>query len=189
MTLHNTTNIQSGNFELVFSNSLKSALNINFPEKISSASEFNSLCKILISALKTSGQKQGPNTKFAELSAQISENGANIIQTPWGGVVIKIHEHPHVEKYLVVNAGKYLAFEKHEKKVEQIEVQEGRGIIIYRKTPASPLIVGFIKPGSKLNFPPGHEHCIIAIEPLVAYEISEDYKGMDQDLIFIYLPE
>ena len=50
-------------------------------------------------------------------------------------------------------------------------------------------IVEVLTAGKRLHFEPGMEHCIIGTENLLVFERSTDPKGMDQDLIFIYLPE
>jgi len=39
---------------------------------------------------------------FVELLGRVERGGEGIIQTPWGGVVVTLHEHPRVEKYLVI---------------------------------------------------------------------------------------
>lgn len=38
-------------------------------------------------------------------------------------------------------------------------------------------------------FGPGVEHCLIGTEDLLVYEKSIDAKGMDQDLILLYMPQ
>ena len=60
--------------------------------------------------------------KFDELLQRVSSGGANVIKTDWGGVVITLHEHPRVEKFLVIREGGYLALEMHEQKDERLEV-------------------------------------------------------------------
>src|SRR6266513_776093 len=61
------------------------------------------------------------SAQFAELLGRVNRGGSGIIQTPWGGVVITMHEHPRVEKYLVIRQGGYLALETHEEKDERLE--------------------------------------------------------------------
>src|SRR5947209_3725346 len=51
----------------------------------------------------------GETEQFAGLLEQIENTNDNVIRTGWGGVVITLHEHPRVEKYLVVQKGGYLA--------------------------------------------------------------------------------
>ena len=112
-----------------------------------------------------------------------------VIKTPWGGVVIELHEHPRVEKYLVIRKGGYLALETHEQKDERLEVKEGAGLILSRRAADQPLRVEALAPGDQFHFEPGMEHCIIGTENLLVFERSVDPKGMDQDLVFIYEPD
>jgi hypothetical protein len=129
------------------------------------------------------------STNFIELLERVQRGGEGIIQTPWGGVVITAHEHPRVEKYLVIRKGGYLALEKHEEKDERLEVKEGAGLILSRRAPDRPLKVEALAPGDRFHFEPGMEHCLIGTEDLLVFERSIDPKGMDKDLIFIYEPE
>ena len=153
-----------------------------------SSSEFNDYCR---QVANSNPEVPSPGDKFRENISAIraSEIDKNkIIVTNWGGVVITFREDPKVEKFLVVEAGKWLAFEKHEKKVETLEVQEGLGLLIYRPQGESKLATLELTPGTSITLQPGQEHCIIAINDLVVFEKSMDYKGMDQDLIFIHMP-
>jgi hypothetical protein len=71
---------------------------------------------------------------FTTLLDKLEEGGGGAIKTPWGGVVIELHEHPRVEKYLVIRKGGYLALEAHEQKDERFEVKEGAGLILSRRS-------------------------------------------------------
>jgi hypothetical protein len=126
---------------------------------------------------------------FARHRDAIRTGGDGVIQTSWGGVDISKHQHPHVEKFLVVDAGRFLAFEKHAEKVETLEGREGYGILVYRPEGGSTLEAEIIKPGWSRTLKPGQEHTIIALTDLLVFEKSVDPKGMDQDLIFIFMPE
>ena len=126
---------------------------------------------------------------FAELVDRVEHGGEQIIRTNWGGVVITRHEHPRVEKYLVIRKGGYLALEKHERKDERLEVKEGAGLILWRAAADQPLTVEALRPGAEFHFEPRMEHCLIGTEDLLVFERSIDPKGMDQDLIFIFEPE
>src|SRR6202022_2550049 len=42
----------------------------------------------------------GETEQFAKLLHQIEHTNDSVIRTGWGGVVITLHEHPRVEKYL-----------------------------------------------------------------------------------------
>jgi hypothetical protein len=129
------------------------------------------------------------STHFTELLEKVDKGGDRVIKTPWGGVVIELHEHPRVEKYLVIRKGGYLALETHEQKDERLEVKEGAGLILSRRAADEPLTVQALAPGAKFHFEPSMEHCIIGTENLLVFERSVDPKGMDQDLVFIYEPD
>jgi hypothetical protein len=129
------------------------------------------------------------SSQFDQVVERVDRGGENVIQTSWGGVVITLHEHPRVEKFLVVRKSGYLALEKHEKKDERLEVKEGAGLVLWRRGPDDPLTVESLERGRQFHFKPGMEHCLIGTENLLVFERSTDPKGMDQDLIFIYEPE
>ena len=131
----------------------------------------------------------GETEQFAKLLNRIEHANDSVIRTGWGGVAITLHEHPRVEKYLVVRKGGYLALEMHEQKDERLEIREGTGLVLCRSPNERSLSVEVVKPGSGLYFPPGIEHSIIGTEDLLVFERSLDPKGMDQDLIFIYEPD
>ena len=126
--------------------------------------------------------------RFAELLERIERRSGGVIKTDWGGVVITLHEHPRVEKFLVIQKGQYLALEMHEEKDERLEFAEGAGLILWRRSDERSLTVEVLKPGGKFHLKPGMEHCLIGTEDLLVFERSIDPKGMDQDLIFIYEP-
>jgi len=126
--------------------------------------------------------------RFVELLEQIERRSQSVIKTGWGGVVITLHEHPRVEKFLVIREGGYLALEMHEQKDERIGVREGAGLILWRRPNKRSLTVEILKPGARFHLKPGMEHCLIGTEDLLVFERSTDPKGMDQDLIFIYEP-
>ncbi|MEZ4752981.1 MAG: hypothetical protein R3A13_01560 [Bdellovibrionota bacterium] len=150
---------------------------------------FNSYCRQVIECWP-SDMLSGAATEplHAELSSKILDGGHGVIPTDWGGVVIERHEHPHVEKYLVVNRGGYLAFETHAEKIEHLEVREGKGVLLFRPEDQEQIVAQLIQPGFEILLKPGQEHCLIGIENLVVFEKSDDFKGMDQDLIFIFEP-
>jgi hypothetical protein len=128
----------------------------------------------------------GETEHFAKLLDRIEHTNDSVIRTGWGGVAITLHEHPRVEKYLVVRKGGYLALEMHEQKDERLEIREGAGLILWRPAKGRSLMVEVLRPAAEFHFEPGMEHCIIGTEDLVVFERSVDPKGMDQDLIFIY---
>jgi hypothetical protein len=131
----------------------------------------------------------GETEQFATLLDRIEQTKDSVIRTSWGGVAITLHEHPRVEKYLVVRKGGYLALEMHEQKDERLEVREGAGLILWRSPNERALTVEILWPRAQFHFRPGMEHCIVGTENLLVFERSIDPKGMDQDLIFIYEPD
>ena len=131
----------------------------------------------------------GETEQFAKLLNRIEHTNDGVIRTGWGGVAITLHEHPRVEKYLVVRNGGYLALEMHEQKDERLEIREGAGLILWRPLNERSLMVEVLRPGAEFHFQPGMEHCLIGTEDLLVFERSVDPKGMDQDLIFIYEPD
>lgn len=149
--------------------------------------EFNSLCKKIILEWNKHVLYKYEYKDFFNIQEKIKLEGAGVIKTSWGGVFITKHEHPLVEKYLLVEKGKYLSFEKHEEKDEHLVVHEGAGILLQREE--ENIVVKILLPGFSTNFKPKQEHCIIATENLLIFEKSYDYKGMDQDLIFIFNPK
>lgn len=159
--------------------------------RIDSSASFNRYCREACRLWKEQfGQGIGATAaKFAELLQRVEEGGEGVIPTSWGGVVVTLHGHPRVEKYLVIREGGYLALEKHELKDEHLEVQEGAGLLLWRSAPDEVLTVEALLPGSQFHFEPGREHCMIGTKDLLVFERSTDSKGMDQDLIFLYEPD
>lgn len=151
---------------------------------------FNSLCRRLVDegANLPVVLNMQSSSRFSELLARISPADPQTIVTGWGGVVVHTYEHPNVNKHLVVRAGGYLAFEKHEQKSETLVVESGAGILLYRD-PSGSLLARSLLPGDRISFAPGFEHCVIACNDLLILENSVDPKGMDQDLIFLFTPD
>jgi hypothetical protein len=130
-----------------------------------------------------------PSLEFTRERQAVSSPGQDIIQVPaWGGVHITKHEHPVVEKFLVVGSGKFLAFEKHDEKTETLNHVAGLGLLVFRRADSSTLSVEAVEPGFQITLQPGQEHCLISLENLLVFESGTDPKGMDKDLIFIFEP-
>jgi mannose-6-phosphate isomerase-like protein (cupin superfamily) len=167
------------------------ASSLNTLSRIDSRVAFNRYCRkaCLLWREHFSNAPVGTTALFPELLERINRRGEGTIQTPWGGVVIVLHEHPRVEKYLVIRQGGYLALEMHEQKDEHLEVREGAGLILSRRAADQPLTVEALAPGDRFHFEPGMEHCLIGTEKLLVFERSVDPKGMDKDLVFIYEPD
>ena len=167
------------------------ASSLRTQSRIDSRDAFNRYCRKACSLWSQhfSNEPVGTTKLFPELLDRINRRAEGTIQTPWGGVVVVLHEHPRVEKYLVVRQGGYLALETHEQKDEHLEVREGAGLILSRNAPDQPLTVEALALGRRFHFKPGMEHCLIGTENLLVFERSVDPKGMDQDLVFIYEPD
>jgi mannose-6-phosphate isomerase-like protein (cupin superfamily) len=167
------------------------ARSLSTQSRIDSREAFNRYCRRACSLWSEhfGNRPVGTTALFPELLDRIQRGGEGIIQTPWGGVVIVLHKHPKVEKYLVIRQGGYLALETHEQKDEHLEVREGAGLILRRSAAGKPLTVEALAPGNRFHFEPGMEHCLIGTENLLVFERSVDPKGMDQDLVFIYEPD
>ena len=157
---------------------------------ISDQTSFNSACREIARRSTTSPYREGEEgASFSKLLSRIEEEGDGTIKTGWGGVVIEKHEHPLVEKYLVVRAQHFLAFEKHDLKEESLFPQSGSGVLLHKRAGEDIVRVLHLTPGEQFDIVPGEEHCIIAGSDLVVFERSLDHKGMDQDLIFLFTPE
>jgi mannose-6-phosphate isomerase-like protein (cupin superfamily) len=169
----------------------KFAGSLSTQSRIDSRDAFNRYCRkaCLLWGEHFSHTPAETSAFFTELLRRIDQRGEGTIKTPWGGVVIVLHEHPRVEKYLVIRQGGYLALETHEQKDEHLEVKEGAGLILSRRAANQPLNVEALAPGERFHFQPGMEHCLIGTENLLMFEKSTDPKGMDQDLVFIYEPD
>jgi len=166
------------------------AQKLNSLSPINSNGSFNRYCREACRLWASKFPNRfGGTEEFVKLLDRVEQANEGVIRTGWGGVVITLHEHPRVEKFLVVHKGKYLALEMHEQKDERLEIREGAGLILWRPTNERSLTVEVLQPGSEFRFQPGVEHCIIGTEDLLVFERSVDAKGMDQDLIFIYEPD
>src|SRR4051812_24099346 len=86
--------------------------------RIDSPSAFNHFCRSACEAWSRQFPKGVGQTsdQFEDLSQVIQTRAANTIPTGWGGVFVTLHEHPRVEKFLVVRRGGYLALEMHDQK-------------------------------------------------------------------------
>lgn len=158
---------------------------------LDSTRAFNAFCRLACEAWNR--EQEGESavmTKFVDLLHQLNsaETGEHLIRTSWGGVVVQRHQPPWVEKYLVIKQGGYLALEKHSRKTEQLDVCEGRGLLLYRQQGSDALKLVRLEQGDSHRFESGMEHCVIGTEDLLIFETSSDPLGMDQDLIFIFEP-
>lgn len=87
-----------------------------------SAVSYSNFCRSLatviapriVAVIKDDSQAEldRPNQGFAEVLDEIVSGKNDTISTTWGGVSVRVREDPHIEKYLTVRAGKFLAFER-----------------------------------------------------------------------------
>jgi hypothetical protein len=155
----------------------------------SSAEAYRGYCNGLIETFAGHNGDVVDTHRFQQHLATIERGGEQVIKTSWGGVDIQKYEHPSVEKFLVVQQGKFLAFEKHDEKVETLMGKEGYGVLVYRPEGEQELRAEAIVPGWSRTLQPGQEHTIVALTDLLVLEHSDDPKGMDKDLIFMYMPD
>jgi len=160
---------------------------------IDSQASFNEVCREVCRIWRKhypEGQRS-ETPEFQRLAQQIVAGAIDnqVMPTSWGGVVVTRHQHPDVEKFLVIRQGKFLALEKHAEKDEKLEVKEGGGILLLRDGCEQTLAVHELQPGDTFHFKPEMEHCVIGTEDVLIVERSTDPLGMDQDLVFIYTPE
>ena len=159
------------------------------PPRFDSNEGFNTWCRNVTAAFKGAQHLAGAQgEEFAARLAAIAKGGEKVIRTPWGGVDIEERNDPHVEKYLVVRAGHYLAYESHELKEEHLDVRAGSAVLILCRKGDRQMSAQVLEQGATVSLNPGDEHCLIALSDLLVFETSEDHKGMDQDLVFRYEP-
>lgn len=130
-----------------------------------------------------------PSAEFtAERAAVAGKADPLLFATPWGGVHVTLNDEDthQVEKFLIVDSGSFLAYEKHEKKLETLYHRAGTGILVYRAEGEITLRAAPVELGFTITLKPGQEHCLISLDNLLVFESGTDPKGMDKDLIFIY---
>src|SRR5205809_1494148 len=151
------------------------AQKLSAPSSINSRESFNRYCREACRLWNEAFPNGiGETEQFAKLLNRVEHANDGVIRTGWGGVVITLHEHPRVEKYLVVRKGGYLALEMHEQKDERLEIREGAGLILWRPPNEQSLTVEVLQPGGEFHFQPGMEHCIIGEEVLLVFVRSID---------------
>lgn len=155
-----------------------------FPSK----ETYREYCHGVIAAYRSTSTEEPPTPTFHSHMKKIEQGGEMVIPTSWGGVDIIHRDDPTVEKFLVVKGGSFLAFEKHDEKVETLIGEEGFGVLVYRPEGETELKAEVIRPGWTRTLQPGQEHTIVALSDLLVREKSLDYKGMDKDLIFLFMP-
>ena len=156
---------------------------------IDNEQDFNTLCRQLAAGSSDFSLQSG--RQFEELIGEVQPAETNKrIPTSWGGVYVLSYDEgsKEYEKFLIVHGGKWLAFEHHDEKTETMTVEEGVGVLLYRDLETKMVAVRSFQLGDSMTLVPGQEHCLIALTNLVVREKGVDPKGMDQDLVFTYMP-
>src|SRR5260221_12337029 len=98
------------------------ARSLSTQSRFDSREAFNRYCgkACLLWSEHISHSPVGTSAFFTELLDRIDRRGEGTIKTPWGGVVIVLHEHPRVDKYNVIRQVRHLDLEMHEQKDEQL---------------------------------------------------------------------
>lgn len=159
--------------------------------QMANEADFNSLCRQIISEGRRVVAPAAAGDRFAEMLAKTLPTEPNKrIPTAWGGVyVVSYDTNSKVyDKYLVVRGGQYLSFEKHNEKTENLEVEEGTGVLLFRDRASGKIAVRGFEKGARVTLNPGDEHCLIALSDMVVHERGVEPLGMDNDLVFIFRP-
>jgi hypothetical protein len=168
------------------------------PNSFTSEQEFNRFCQSLVDTGKSAARKVSilPAQEFQVrlkglVCVPLGEKQGQYIRTDWGGVDISCYDEQtkEYEKYLLVEAGTWLALESHAAKLESLQVKEGHGYLIYQAKPGANFELLELQPGVERMLHPGQKHCIVADANLLVFESGVDPKGMDQDLIFDFMPD
>ena len=84
------------------------AKDLSVESQIDSPTSFNRFCQEACRLWERHFGQHGighASTLFQEQLRRVERGGPEVIQTSWGGVAIELHEHPRVEKYLVIRKG------------------------------------------------------------------------------------
>ncbi len=130
-----------------------------------------------------------PSPEFTAERSQVHGKQEQLLfATTWGGVRVTLYDEKtkKVEKFLIVDSGSFLAYEKHDEKLETLYHRSGTGILVYTEDGDSTLRAVPVEPGFTITLNPGQKHCLISLDNLLVFESGTDPKGMDKDLVFIY---
>jgi len=96
---------------------------------------------------------------------------ARRVDKPWGHELIWAHTDRYVGKVLVIETGRRLSLQKHERKDEAILVQSGR-LLLSLEDDAGVVQVEELGPGDHRHVPTGRIHRYEAIERCELIEVS-----------------
>lgn len=151
--------------------------------------EYKSFCNRACTLYRDRFGTTSPSSEFSTERSLVNEKSEPLLfATPWGGVHVTLNDEAthKVEKFLIVDSGSFLAYERHEKKLETLFHRSGTGILVYRPEGETTLRAVPVEPGFTITLYPGQEHCLISLDNLLVFESGTDPKGMDKDLVFIY---
>ena len=101
----------------------------------------------------------------------LSSEPAKRVEKPWGFELIWAHTPHYVGKILVIEAGKRLSLQYHERKDESIRVQSGR-LRLHLEDGAGVLRTHDLAAGEHCHIPVGRKHRFEALERTELVEVS-----------------
>jgi mannose-6-phosphate isomerase-like protein (cupin superfamily) len=101
----------------------------------------------------------------------VKESEARRVEKPWGHELIWAHTERYVGKLLVIEAGKRLSLQYHERKDEAILVIRGR-LRLELEDEQGRLIEHELGPGEHRRIPTGRKHRFSGIERVELVEVS-----------------
>jgi pyruvate dehydrogenase E2 component (dihydrolipoamide acetyltransferase) len=107
----------------------------------------------------------------AEGGRSMEQQGAQRVEKPWGHELIWAHTDRYVGKVLVIEAGKRLSLQYHERKDESILVIRGR-LRLELEDADGVLVTHELGPGEHRRIPTGRRHRFSGIEHVELVEVS-----------------
>jgi mannose-6-phosphate isomerase len=101
----------------------------------------------------------------------VTEPKAKRVEKPWGHEIIWAHTERYVGKLIVIEAGKRLSLQYHERKDESIFVVRGR-LRLELEDEAGRLVAHELGPGEHRRIPTGRKHRFSGIERVELMEVS-----------------
>jgi mannose-6-phosphate isomerase len=101
----------------------------------------------------------------------MTDSGARRVEKPWGHELIWAHTERYVGKLLVIEAGKRLSLQYHERKDESLLVIRGR-LRLELEDDAGRLVERELGPGEHCRIPTGRRHRFSGIDRVELVEVS-----------------
>jgi mannose-6-phosphate isomerase len=101
----------------------------------------------------------------------VKEPQARRVEKPWGHELIWAHTDRYVGKVLVIEAGKRLSLQYHERKDESLLVIRGR-LLLELEDDEGRLVKHEMGPGEHCRIPTGRKHRFSGIERVELVEVS-----------------